>query len=185
MPERSPERSLEEVIQERAFAGLLQSRSASFFRLSNTLLSRTTDEWNKKHFYQLMLEAEDLESYLDDYGARYNRTYGTLRELIASLRWFALTGFSLAHLESRVESYGLRAALSQAEAADAAVSQETTRTFIRRSCATLLGAVREEADALGLEIPPNAFPENNFTGSDVRQRLPRNVGQQDPVDEEQ
>lgn len=180
-----PERSLEEVIQERAFAGLLQSRSASFVRLSNTLLARSTSEWNKKHFYQLMLEAEDLESFLDDYGARYNRTYGTIRELIASLRWFALTGFSLAHLESRVDSYGLRAALSKAEAADAETSQETTRVFIRASCTELLRGIRDEADALGLEVTPETFPESNFASGGVRQRLPRNVGQQDLVDEEQ
>jgi PTS HPr component family protein len=177
------DRSLEEVIQERAFSGLLRTRAESFLRLSNTLLARADKDWHKKHFYPLMSEAEDLESFLDDYGARFNRTYGYLRELVASVRWFAMTGFSLAHLESRIESYSVRSTLSEAEAEDAENSQRIARDFVRNTCVALLRAVCAETDQLGLEVSPEKFPEHNFAGGTVRQRLPRNVGQQDLVDE--
>ena len=51
----APERSLEEVIQERAFSGLVQAQSQSFFRLANTLLARRQEEWNKRHLNQLVI----------------------------------------------------------------------------------------------------------------------------------
>jgi hypothetical protein len=181
----SPERSLEEVIPERAFTGLLQGRAHTFFKLSNALLAAGRDQWGKKHYYQLMIETEDLESFMDDYGARYNRSFGTLRELIASTRWFALTGYSLAHLESRIESYDVRSVCSESEAADLERSLERVRKFTRRACGALLEAIRKESHALGLEITPETFSEAGFAVGPVRQQLPRNVGEHEPTEEQQ
>lgn len=179
------DRSLEEVIPERAFAGLLQGRSQTFFRLSTTLLASERGPWSKKHFYQLMLEAEELESFLDDHGARYNRAYATVREFVASARWFALTGHSLAHLESRIESYSVRSVCSESESADLSASMDQARSFARRSTVALLQEVRKEATKLGLEITPETFPESNFAAVSVRKRLPRNVGEHEPTEEQQ
>lgn len=181
----SPERSLEEVIPERAFAGLLQGKSQTFFKLTNALLSQEHATWGKKHYFQLMLEAEELESYLDDYGARYNRTYGALRELVASVRWFGLTGFSLSHLALRMESYGLFAVCSDGEGADVTASVEHVREFARRSIVALLTEARREANTIGLEISPQTLPESSFAAGHVRQQLPRNVGEHEPTEEQQ
>ena len=98
--------SLEKLVQERQFAGILQTHAAVFFRISNTLLAHGRETWNKKHYFQLINEADALESFLDDYGARYNRTYGFLTELVASLRWFAHSGYSVSHFLGRLDSYG-------------------------------------------------------------------------------
>ena len=179
------ERSLEEVIPERAFAGLLQSRSQTFFRLSTSLLVHERGAWGKKHYYQLLLEAEELESFLDDYGARYNKLYGTLRELVASARWFALTGHSLSHLESRFDSYAVRSVCSESEEADVSATLDQARAFTRRSTGELLAEIRTEAQKLGLEITPEMFPEANFATGAVRQQLPRNVGEHEPTEEQQ
>lgn len=181
----TPDRSLEEVIPERAFAGLLQGRSQTFFRLSTSLLSSERGAWSKKHYYQLLLEAEELESFLDDHGARYNRTYGALRELVASARWFASTGHSVAHLESRLEGYAVQSLCSPVEAADFATSREHVRAFIRLSTIALLTEIREEAVKLGLELTPETFPEANFAALQVRLQLPRNVGEHEPTEEQQ
>ena len=181
----TPDRSLEEVIPERAFAGLLQGRSQTFFKLSNSLLAQVRGHWGKKHYYQLMIEAQDLESFMDDYGARYNRSYGTLRELVASVRWFALTGYSLAHLESRIESYAVRSTCSESESADLNASLEQVRAFTRRSSTALLDEIRKESHSLGLEITPETFLEAGFATGPVRQQLPRNVGEHEPTEEQQ
>jgi phosphotransferase system HPr (HPr) family protein len=178
-----PEKPLEEVIHEEAFRGLLETRSKSFFRLANTLLVRV--EWTKKHFYQLHSESDELESFLDDYGARFNRTFALLRELVASLRWFALTGFSISHLEGRFESYGVRAVLSRAELAAMQASFQTTSSFLRQAIEGLLGEMQRESERLGLPWTGDGFPEKDFEGGDPRQRLPRNVGLEDLVDENQ
>jgi len=179
------ERSLEEVIQERSFLGLLQTHSRPFFRLCNTLASLHAREWSKKHYFQLISEAEELETFLDDYGARYNRNFAPLRELVASVRWFAMAGFSISHLEGRFESYALGTALGSEEVARVSVSMLTARTFIRSSLERLLGKIRQEADRLGLEPTSESFPENHLIGGVPRQLLPRNVGQEDLVDENQ
>jgi len=179
------ERSLEEVITERAFAGLLQARSQAFFRLTTSLLAHESGSWGKKHYYQLLLEAEELESFLDDYGARYNRSFGVLRELVASARWFALAGHSLSHLASRFDSYGVLSVCSESEAADVAASVEQVRAFTRRSASNLLAEIRKEALKLGLEITQEMFPEASFAAGTVRQQLPRNVGEHEPTEEHQ
>ena len=132
------ERSLEEVIQEEAFACLLQEQGEPFFRLTNTLSERPGPSWTKKHFYQLHTESDELESFLDDYGARFNRTYGLIRELVASVRWFSLAGFSISHLESRFETYGIEGALSEPEKEAALTSIAEARGFMHESLECLL-----------------------------------------------
>ena len=179
-----PETQLEELIDERQFAGILQTQAEVFFRLSNRLLA-TREAWNKKHFFQLINEADALESFLDDYGARYNQTYAYLTELVASIRWFAHSGYSLTHFLGRLESYG-------APTWNAAEGWERGQQELAEGCAflgettrKLLEAVRGEAHSLGVEITPESFPEANFAPAVARRRLSRNVGQEEPTHEEQ
>jgi phosphotransferase system HPr-like phosphotransfer protein len=181
----APERSLEEVIQERAFSGLVQAQSQSFFRLANTLLARRPAEWNKRHLNQLVIESQALESFLDDYGAAYNRTWCLLRELAASLRWFSLAAFSLAHLLGRIESYGLDVTFSSAERDEAQRSLERVRGFLGENLERLLQRTCAEVERLGLERTPETYPDESLLGVAPRQRLPRNVGQEDLLDENQ
>jgi hypothetical protein len=177
------EASLEEVISEKVFAGILASQAEMFFRLANTLLARIEDEWGRRHFFQLISEADSLESFLDDYGARYNRTYSLFRELIAGLRGLALAGFSVVHLERRLESYG--AILSVRDADSASASIRKSKAFLTAAVRTLLQAVREEGAARGVKITSESFPEARYGAEAPKQILPRNVGQEDLQNDEQ
>jgi hypothetical protein len=178
-----PETSLEEVIGEKAFGALLDAQGRSFFRLGSTLLTRAV--WSKKHYYQLNTESDELESFLDDYGARFNRTFALTRELVASVRWFALAGFSISHLEGRFDSYGVHQALTPAELADARSSFVKARDFVHRSLRALLEEVRGQCEGLQITWNGDDFSESEFVETGPRQRLPRNVGQEDLVDEDQ
>lgn len=178
-----PETSLEEVIGEKAFGALLEAQGRSFFRLGNTLLTRPA--WSKKHYYQLNTESDELESFLDDYGARFNRTFALTRELVASVRWFALAGFSISHLEGRFDSYGVHQALTPAELADARSSFVRARDFVHRSLRALLEEVRGQCELLQIPWNGEDFSESEFVETGPKQRLPRNVGQEDLVDEDQ
>lgn len=175
--------SLEEVIPEKAFATILQSQSEMFFRLANTLRGRADGEWSRNQFFQLISETDSLEALLDDYGARHNRTYAFLREVVASLRGLALAGFSVAHLERRIESYGT--ILSVRDADQAIGSIRKAKSFVKNGQHALLGAVRDEALALGLSITGECFPESRYVPDVPRQKLPRNMGQVDLEDDEQ
>src|SRR5262245_59477128 len=98
------ENPLEEVLSEKAFAEVVEVRDEMFHRLASGLVNRR-EPWTRQNFFQLSSEADALEALLDDHGARYNRNFACLREMVASLRGLALSGFSLAHLERRLESY--------------------------------------------------------------------------------
>ena len=175
---------LEELVEERQFAGLLQTQAEVFFRLSNTLLAEGSKDgaWTKKHYFQLISESDALETFLDDYGARYNRTYAYLTELVASLRWFAYSGYSVSHLLSRLSSYG-ETVWGTADDARDAVGEGLA--FLRAMAIRLLDAVTKEAQELGVEITPATFPEQNFVPLTARRQLPRNVGQAELLQEEQ
>ena len=177
--------SFEEVIDERKFAGILQSSCEVYFRLANTLCARAEQGWNRKHYFQLYNETDALESFLDDYGARVNRTYNTFRELVASLRGFAQAGHSITHLSSRLGSYGLLGRLGVDQAEDFQASIRCTGAFIRQSVVEMLRATFEAADELGMEVTPLVFPEQNFAPVHARQRLPRNINEEEARDERQ
>ncbi|MCE9594523.1 MAG: HPr family phosphocarrier protein [Planctomycetes bacterium] len=179
------DRSLEEVIHEREFGALLHTRAASFAMLCNTLLESSSKDWGKKHYYPLVSESEALESFLDDFGAQYNRTFSPLREFVASVRWFALSGFSLGHLQGRFDGYGVAPALDADELADLRRSFQRAGSMIRRATLNLLSEIQKEARTLNLALPNEGLHENDFADGFTRQRLPRNVGQEDIVDEEQ
>lgn len=177
------EASLEEVISEKVFASILATQTEMFYRLANSLVTRVEDDWGRRHFFQLISEADTLEAFLDDYGARYNRTYSYFRELIAGLRGLALAGFSIVHLERRLDSYG--AILSVRDADSATASIRKSKTFLMNALRTLLQAVRDEGAARGLKITVESFPEAGYGPDAPRQALPRNMGQADLQNDEQ
>ncbi|MBM3977477.1 MAG: HPr family phosphocarrier protein [Planctomycetes bacterium] len=180
-----PETSLEQVVDERRFAAALQEQSASFFRLCNTLLAPGAARWHKRHYFQLISEAEALESFLDDYGARYNRTYCFFTELIASVRGFALAGYSIAHLMGRLDSYNLGLSRNAAGMQGASRSIDDCWTFINHSIRDMLLACRGEAERLGMHVSREALPEASFKPLIAKQKLPRNVDQTEPQDDRQ
>jgi hypothetical protein len=179
---RIVESSLEEVVSESAFATVLGVQGDMFFRLAATLLSTPETEWSRRHFFQLSGEAESLEALLDDYGARHNRTYSFLRELVASVRSFALAGFSLAHLAGRIGSYAT--SLSASEADGACSSLRRGKSFLQAALCKLMSAARAEAQTNGVVFHDDKFPESRFAAGNLR-RLPRNRLHVDLTDDEQ
>jgi phosphotransferase system HPr (HPr) family protein len=81
-------------------------------------------------------------------------------------------------LSGRIQSYGIGVVRAGAVHDGVLDSVERVRGFAGRAIRTLLEAVLQEAGHLGLEITPQAFPEENFLPVVARQRLPRNVGEE-------
>lgn len=180
-----PRQSFEEVIPEPEFAGLLRKELSSFARLANTVASRPLAAWGKKHFNQVGIEADDLESFLDDYGARFNDTYGLFRELVASVRWFAMAGLSVGHLAGRIQSYGVSDSLEEGEFQAGSEAVARVMAFIHHSVCALLERTKAEAKEIGIGWPDAELGEQHLRAVAPRQRLPRNVGQEDLEDEDQ
>ncbi|MBI5363086.1 MAG: HPr family phosphocarrier protein [Planctomycetes bacterium] len=177
------EQPLEEVITEKAFAALVGSQAEMFHRLANTLLARR-EAWSRQHFFQLISEADALEALLDDHGARHNRSFSYLRELVASIRGLALAGFSLSHLERRMDGYPT--VLNRSDLEQAARSVRSSRTFLEQALVRLLEAALREERQHGIPIPEEQhYPESRNGGLGPRLILPRNMGQQDLENDEQ
>ncbi len=175
----------EKLILERQFAGMLQTHAEVFFRLSNSLLLSGSEGWNKRHYYQLISEADGLETFLDDHGARFNRTYAFLTELVASVRWFAHAGYSISHLLGRLDSYGAASWGGADEWSEAQRAISDGQAFLQANAVELIQSARVEAKELGVELTPEAFPESNFMPVVAKRKLPRNAGQTELVHEEQ
>ncbi len=176
------ESSLEEIISEKAFAAELAGRAEPFFRLAKDLLARTED-WGRGPYFQLASEADGLEAQLDDHGARYNRTFSFLRELVASLRGFCQAGFSLAHLERRFPTYGVILAPREREQAQRAITEG--RRYLENTARALLQAALAESRSLGVSLPDDSLADAAPFDAGPQRKLPRNMGQEELVNDEQ
>lgn len=180
-----PDSSIDEVVGESDFAALLSEPAEMLLRLANRLGAMPPDSWTRRHYYQLVSEAETVEAFLDDHGARSNRTYHELRELVASVRGLAAVGFSLRHLRGRIASYGtvLDAREDLAREFDEALERGTA--FVRGALIALLSAIHSECERLSVAMPDGVFPDERFQVSHARLQLPRNLGENDPQDDGQ
>jgi len=177
--------SIDEVVSEEAFAAQLSDPAEMLLRLAARLLCTARDGWTRRHYFQLVSESEAVEAFLDDHGARRNRGYHELRELVASVRWLSSVGFSLRHLHGRVAGY--RTALDRlpALATEFHAALDSGTDFVRASLCALLTAIVEEAQRLGVRIPTESFPEERFVTQHSRRLLPHNLGEEEIQEDQQ
>ncbi|GMT41738.1 MAG: hypothetical protein IEMM0002_0149 [bacterium] len=97
-------RSLHKIIPEDEFLEPLRENAISLFRIASGL-SVDRGTFSTRYYFTLMNEAEKLETFLDDYGARENATWHYFSELVASIRNFAIASFQLSHILYRYTDY--------------------------------------------------------------------------------
>lgn len=176
------EAHLEEIIHEEQFAALLAKNAGGFFRLCNFLGNGESALWSKKHFFQGMTESNELETFLDDFGARYNKNFSFFTEIVASLRGFALAGHSLKHLQSRYEKYGIGESTEEQQVFVADLNEALQ--FIGGSMTKLAHEALAEAARHGVAIPGEKLADGKIPENVTKKRLPRNVDEEELVNEE-
>lgn len=180
------ESPLDTVVPERDFAEQLAAQASAMTGVAHSLLAAREAPWRKRDFFRLDSEADDLEGYLDDVGARYNQTFCLFTELTASIRGFSLAGLSLAHLSKRLEGYGVLEGLEGEDREAARAGVLGSVQFIQDSLVVLLRAWFDEARGLGVALPePDSASQAVAVDPTLRLRLPRTVGQEDIQDESQ
>lgn len=185
MTDATYEGSLEQVVSERDFVPLLGTASKGFLLLTGELVLAGDKPWSKRMLFLLYTEADELESFLDDYGARTNQTYALLTELVASVRGFALAGLSLEHLVRRVDGYGVLERLEGGDGEAAGADLREARSFVQGALLSFLGAIEEQAGLLGVSVPERSSRPAADTLEPVHIRLPHDLGHQALEDEEQ
>ena len=88
-------KSLRQIISEEEFLPIIEEPSAGFFKLFNLFVSLLEKEREiTRNFYSnIMQEAEFLESFLDEHGARENKRWSFFVEYIASIRNLGIAAF--------------------------------------------------------------------------------------------
>jgi len=128
----------------------------------------------------LAMAAHRVETWLDDYDARHNRTFVTLGEMVASVRGLAaVRGVSL-HVTRRLPLYQR---LVDGQPLDADLTR--AGALLDRGLLNLLGALRREALRLSLVWEPVPFEGDEEGLLRQRRLLPRNLDEEETVDERQ
>ncbi|MDG1049765.1 MAG: HPr family phosphocarrier protein [Planctomycetota bacterium] len=158
-------------VSEQDFGVLLRGRAEGFLTICAV---PSATRWSKRRFFEVSASADELESFLDDHGARTNRTFSAFTELVASIRGFALAGMQLAHLDRRLDSYGVAERLA-GEGADVLEHMREALSFVQDRTALLMGALLEEGRELcvtELRIGEGQRPEDAL---EAPPRLANNV----------
>lgn len=178
-------RSLIEIISEEEFLPLLQGTCVEFFKIFNTFdgfLKNKLDITGK--FYSILnQETEYLENFLDEHGARENKTWSLFTEYIASIRNLVIAAFYINHLMDRYPFYKLRD------------TSEITREFYKDSgnlLAFLNGSILNlyhEAVNWGkenqLNISAGSVDPKEFSEIEVNKQLPRSASDEIVKEEEE
>jgi len=98
-------RPARKIVSEEEFRPLLASQAHDLLLLANGFLELTPEQWTQRQLYHLFQASTDLETYLDDYGAKENRKFFRCRELVAILRWTSNAMSGLVHLHARSTQY--------------------------------------------------------------------------------
>lgn len=177
------DRLREAIIHENEFGPLLVARCAEFARYLNLLCKQGPREWSKRHYRELVERSHEVETFLDDFNARNNKSFCFVTEAIASLRGFGKAATALTHTLGRFDRYKIQL---EKELVSAFFSEsERTVEFFRRSILALIEALRVEFRRLGLDFGSDIRPDSTVAEEGIRRMLPHNIDEEDVLDEEQ
>lgn len=178
------ESSLEEIIREEDFFPLLEANIQSFVAACRGFLGRKLEEVNKRLLGQLNEEAELLESFLDDYDARNNKTFASLTELVASIRNMAGVCYMQRHILRRYFKYHLDDDV--ARVAHFHVESGKSYAFLVQALRDLIQeTLREAREGLGLRLLDTPLPAEPLGDPLPRSHLPHDVDEEALGDVEQ
>lgn len=164
------------VCSEEAFADLLLERVQPLVRLDRMLAGRSRSP-RRRFLLTLTEEATGIEEFLDEYDARYNRTFAGVGELIASLRVFASVGHSLRVI---LKTHNRRCPLDGELEEQFRLETSRTAGFVEVVIRRLLGAACQDLVRLcgpRFEAVPGGPIE--FVALNSSQHLPHTIGADD------
>ncbi|MFT5734359.1 MAG: phosphotransferase system HPr-like phosphotransfer protein [Planctomycetota bacterium] len=172
---------IEKVVPEEDFRALLAERAVA---LLETCAAPGDSAWTKRRFFDISVEADELEAFLDDYGARTNRQFSAFTEIVASIRGFTLAGLSLTHLVRRLGTYGVLESLGDRRAG-ALDDLGMALQFVEAKLAGLMRALLDVGREIGVTELTQGQGQAPLDRTVRRFRLPHNVDLDRIEDEEQ
>ncbi|MDH5541482.1 MAG: HPr family phosphocarrier protein [Nitrospinota bacterium] len=173
-PAQEERDSLHLIISEEAFREPLQVNAAPFLQLASYLIHLNTPEnFTSKFYFNLMNEAGNFETFLDDYGARNNRTWYFFSELVASVRNFAVASFELSHVVNRYQDYFPNHSADDSE--EFLQHGAEVLNYIGKIQKALIEEAIKEMERLGCRIEGTDADPKAFQEIEKQVKLPRNI----------
>jgi len=161
------ERHLAKVISEKEFIPKLKKKARRLFFLGTLLIEKK--QLSQEYYSNLESEAHSLETFLDNYKARGNRTFVFFTELVASLRWIAKAVHTLKHILNRYTSYGLK------ENEKFFNEVEQTIQLCHGALLELYKNLREEAHSLDVSFPLYSLKKEDFIKKEAEEYLVQDI----------
>lgn len=174
-----------QIISEEEFLPFVQETCREFFRVYNLLetLFRNKTGVTKKIYSHLFQSAEILETFLDEHGARDNKTWFFFSESVASIRNLAIAAFYIRHLLNRYPFYNLLEPDPNKERFYAGARD--TLEFLNQSILNLFRAVVKTGKANGLVFSDDSISLDEFREIQINKQLPKNVSEEQVKDEDE
>ena len=179
-------KSLVQFISEEEFLSQVQEPSEFFFKIYNSFGSRmdSGQSISRKFYSNLIQEAEFLESFLDEFGARENKKWSFFTEYVACIRNLGISAFFIKHLLDRYPYYNLW------EPTDGNFDQfqihaQEALKFLNQSIRNIYQEVIHSAEKNGLVFPEESVSPHEFSDIESNKRLPRNIAEDEVKDEEE
>lgn len=177
-------KSLIQIISEEEFLPLAQGPCSQFLDIYFLFELRieSKKDISRKFYSNLIQEAEFLESFMDEHGARENKKWIFFVEYLASIRNLSIAAFFTQHLMDRYPFYRLRETPENENnfKKDAANVLE----FLNHSILNLFRELHSTGIDNGLNISRNLETQVEFSDIETNKRLPCNVAEDEVKDEE-
>jgi len=178
-------KSLTQIISEKDFLTLAEVPCEQFLNVFFLFKRRNEEkkDISRKFYSNLTQEAEILENFMDQYGARENKKWSFFVECLASIRNLSIAAFFTRHLLDRYPYYNLRE--SDKKEDEFRNASTGVLRFLNQSILNLLRELCVTAEANGLNISIDTNIQIEFTEIESNTRLPRNVTEDVVKDEEE
>jgi phosphotransferase system HPr-like phosphotransfer protein len=165
-------RSLHTIISEEEFLKPLRENLVDFFSLASSVIDIPAN-FSARFYFNLRNEAQTLETFLDDHGARDNLTWNYFAELVASIRNFAIAAFQLSHILHRYRDYH---PLETEQASEEFLAHGLeAMEFINGIEQNLIKEALEELKRRGCKLEREELIPPNITQIRTDVRLPQNI----------
>jgi len=169
-------KALTEAITEEDFLELAQERSQDFLRISNFLYGNHMP-FTRRFYAHLIKESEELESFLDDYSARDNKTWYFFGEIVACTRNIAKVAFIVTHVLNRYSAY----ALTEDEADSFVRDARNVSRLLDETVLSLFEKIKNEALIVGIRLQSETVKEDLFGEVYPQKRLPFTIDEEDDL----
>ena len=176
-------KSLIQIISEDEFLPLVAEVASPFFMTFNSFTALSRREANRKCYSNLIQQAELLESFMDEHGARQNKTWSFFTEYVASIRNLVIAGFFIRHLVDRYPFYNLRD--SEEQAGNFFDGAQETLDFLNQSIMNLYEESLRAGEKNGLHPSKDHVDPNQFSEVEVNKQLPKNAEEEQIREDEE